>query len=396
MNIYQEKIAQAVSLLADHDLDMWLILVRETAEHTDPVLKLIGHYSQTWTAAFIFTRQGDTIAVTGHGDDEAIRRQQLYGEVRDYTQSIGPVLREIMQQYDPQRIGINYSRSDVSADGLTLGMYQNLLEYLKDTPYVDRLVSAESFIESLRGRKTPLEVQRLRKATDVSFAILGKTWEYLQAGVSEQEVAAYVHSEVAAAGGTTSWDIEHCPGINAGPNSPWGHVGPSLERLQAGQTFHMDFGVMIDGYCSDHQRMWYCLKPGETQAPAEVITIFNAVKHAVHSAKAAVKPGVIGWEIDAIARKAITDAGYPEYPHALGHQVGRYVHDGGVGFYPRWERYGTKPYGTIEAGMVLTLELGVRSPFGYISLEEQILVTDNGCEWIGDPQQEIWLIGANA
>jgi Xaa-Pro dipeptidase len=72
------------------------------------------------------------------------------------------------------------------------------------------------------------------------------------------------------------------------------------------------------------------------------------------------------------------------------------VHDGGVGFYPRWERYGTKPYGTVEAGMVLTLELGVRSSYGYISLEEQILVTEDGCEWIGEPQQEIWLIGAAA
>jgi Xaa-Pro aminopeptidase len=154
----------------------------------------------------------------------------------------------------------------------------------------------------------------------------------------------------------------------------------------------MDFGVKLNDYCSDHQRVWYCLRPNEDEPPAEVLHAFNAVKAAIRNAAAAIRPGVVGWEIDAIARQTITAAGYPEYPHALGHQVGRAVHDGGVGFYPRWERYGDKPYGTIDAGMVLTLELGVRTRYGYISLEEEVLVTADGYEWIGQPQEELWLI----
>lgn len=392
MDLYHEKLHQAGELLDAHDLDLWLILVRETSEHTDPALKLLGHFSLTWTTAIIVTRSGRAVALAGLGDDESLRRTGLFDEVRPYTQSIGPELVSLLQSYDPQRIGINISRSDVSADGLTYGMYLNLCDYLAGTPYRERLVSAEHFVAALRSRKTPQEVARMRAAAELSMRIFTATGDFLRPGVSEREVAVFVHAQTHAAGATTAWDPAHCPGLNAGPSSPWGHTGPSDEVVRPGEIFHMDFGVQLDGYCSDHQRVWYCLRPGEHEPPAEAQHAFNAVKAAIRAAAAAIRPGVVGWEIDAIARQTITAAGYPEYPHALGHQVGRAVHDGGVGFYPRWERYGDKPYGTIGAGMVLTLELGVRTRYGYISLEEEILVTPDGCEWIGPPQEELWLI----
>jgi Xaa-Pro aminopeptidase len=392
VDIYQEKAAQAAQLLAEFDLDMWLIFVRETAEHTDPVLKLLGHYSITWPAAFIFTRSGKLIAITGKGDDEAVRRLNIYTDVRTYTQSIGPEIVAVCAEHQPQKIAINVSQSDVTADGLTYGMWLNLREYLSATPYVDRLVSADTLIEALRGRKTAQELVRMRAAIDLGLTIFSELGAVLRPGQSELELHAFVHERVQHYGVGTAWDAEHCPGLNAGPDSPWGHVGASAATIQPGQTFHMDFGVMRDGYCSDNQRMWYCLRPGETAAPPEVVTIFNAVAGAIQAAADFVRPGVQGWEVDEVARKFITDAGYEEYPHALGHSVGRYAHDGGVGFYPRWERYGSKPYGTITAGQVFTLELGVRSPFGYISLEEEILITADGCAWLSPPQKEIWLI----
>ena len=77
-------------------------------------------------------------------------------------------------------------------------------------------------------------------------------------------------------------------------------------------------------------------------AVASVPTIVTAAVKA--------QPGVVSWKVDAVARDYIVRNGYPEYPHALGHQVGRAAHDGGVGLLPRWERYGRLPYGKIEAG----------------------------------------------
>lgn len=393
MEIYQEKVRQANQLLEEFGLDMWLVLVRETAEHTDPVLKLLGHLNAVWTAAFIFTRTGARIAITGQGDDEAVRRQGLFDEVIPYTQSIRGALLDVLSRFQPATIGVNFSKSDVSADGLTYGMWLALREYLEGTPYVDRLVSAESFVEALRGRKMPGELALMRKAIGVSAEIFDAVTAWLRPGLSEKEIHAFVTQQVKLRGVETAWDAEHCPGLNAGPNSPWGHFGASDEVTRPGETLNMDFGVKVDGFCSDNQRVWYFLRPGERRAPAEVQRIFDAVRGAIQTAADFVRPGLQGWEVDAVARKYITEAGYPEYPHALGHAVGRYAHDGGVGFYPRWERYGDKPYGRIAAGQVFTLELGVRSPYGYISLEEEILVTEAGAEWLWPPQTELILIG---
>jgi Xaa-Pro aminopeptidase len=394
MNIYQEKMQQASHLLDEFDLDVWLVFVRETAEHTDPVLKLLGHLNCVWPAAFIFDRGGERIAITGKGDDEAIRSQDLFDKVIPYTQGIRDELVNTLTRLDPKSIGLNYSRSDVSADGLTYGMYLNLQEYLKDTPYAGRLVSAGEFVDALRGRKTEQELTRMRKAVDLSMGIFDVLTEWLRSGRSEKEIHSFVQEQVKQRGLEVAWDAAHCPGLNAGPNSPWGHFGASDEKTAPGQTLNMDFGVKVDGYCSDNQRAWYFLREGETQAPPEVAKVFDAVAGAIQAAADFVRPGVQGWEVDAVARKHIVDAGYPEYPHALGHSVGRYAHDGGVGFYPRWERYGDKPYGRIVEGNVFTLELGVRSEFGYISVEEEILVTADGCEWLAPPQKSLILIPA--
>jgi Xaa-Pro aminopeptidase len=83
----------------------------------------------------------------------------------------------------------------------------------------------------------------------------------------------------------------------------------------------------------------------------------------------------MGWEVDAVARGQITAAGYPEYPHALGHQIGRQAHDGAGLLCPRWERYGTIPYERVEAGQCYTIE--PRLPIdghGVATLEEIVLV----------------------
>jgi Xaa-Pro aminopeptidase len=135
------------------------------------------------------------------------------------------------------------------------------------------------------------------------------------------------------------------------------------------------------------------LRDGEDKAPADVQKGFDVIRDSIQKAADAVKPGVKGVEIDKIARDYITQNGYEEYPHGLGHQVGTVAHDGGAGFYPAWEKYGSHPFLPIEENAVLTIEprLPVKG-FGVSTIEEEIVVTKNGCKFLSNPQKEIWLI----
>ena len=95
-------------------------------------------------------------------------------------------------------------------------------------------------------------------------------------------------------------------------------------------------------------------------------------------------------EVDAVARAYVTARGYPPFAHALGHQIGRFAHDGGTLLGPAWERYGDAPHGVVEEGNVFTLELHVPSErHGQVSLEEDVLVTDTGCEFLSQPQRAL-------
>jgi Xaa-Pro aminopeptidase len=211
----------------------------------------------------------------------------------------------------------------------------------------------------------------------------------LRPGVAEREVAQRVHQEIERAGLETAWDRNYDPVVNFGAASPFGHAGPSDTPLEPGMLVHVDLGVKMDGYCSDLQRMWYLTRPDEEQPPAEVLRPFRTVVESMQAGFKALRPGVPGWQVDAAARGVITGAGYPEPEFALGHQLGQSTHDGGSLLGPRWPRYGDRPNMQVEAGNVFTLEYAVRSPAGTIGLEEDVLVTEAGAEYLSTPQTEL-------
>jgi len=389
-SLVQEKVQQAVSILEEKDIDLWMTFVSETSVMMDPVLPLIYGANLTWYSALIITRTGMTIAILGNLETEAARRSGAYQEVVGYDKSIQPELIRILQRLNPRQIGVNTSLNDPTADGLTYGMYQQLKNYLAPTPFIERLISAESVIAALRGRKTHTEIARIRKAVDTTEEIYRQTFETLQPGMTEKQVSQFMHARILEMGVTEAWDYEDCPVVNSGPESKVGHAGPTEIVLERGHLVHFDFGVKQEDYCSDIQRMVYLLKPGETKAPDPVQHAFQTVVYSIQSAIEAMRPGMLGSEIDYIARRVVTHAGYPEYMYATGHGLGRAAHDGGGMLGPHWEKYGNLPDQKLEAGQVYTVEPGLAVPgYGYVGLEEDVLVTETGAKLLSVGQKEL-------
>jgi Xaa-Pro aminopeptidase len=387
-----EKLDQAVEILGEQDVDLWLTLVRETLLTQDPCLDLVAGVYCAWHSAFLVSRSGERIAIVGRYDAPSVEQLGVY-EVVGYDESLRPALRDAVERLAPRTIALNYSESDPAADGLTHGLWLNLQEALAGTPYADRLVSSEGIVNSLRGRKSPEEVRRIRGAVEATEEIFDGVSAELRPGQSELEIASRVHASVAADGLGYAWGREHCPAVNAGPEKEVGHSAPGDLRTRPGELLHMDFGVSRDDYCSDLQRVWYFLDDGEEAPPEDVARTWRALWDSVDAGVAQLRPGAIGWEVDAAARESLVASGYPEPKYALGHQLGRTAHDGGTLLGPRWDRYGTAPDGRVEEGNVFTVEFGTAVPGrGYIGLEEDVLVTADGVEWLSTPQRELWLV----
>jgi Xaa-Pro aminopeptidase len=390
--LVQEKLEQAVGTLLEQDVDLWLTFVRETMLTKDPCLDLIAGTYSAWTGAFIVSATGERVAIVGRFDAPAVEQTGGY-DVIGYDESIKPALRETVERLAPRSIALNYSQSDPAADGLTHGLWLELQEAFAETPFADRFVSSGPIVNALRGRKSPAEVERIRDAARETEEIFDVVTDALQPGLSELEIADVVHGEVAQRGLGYAWGRDHCPAVNAGPDKEVGHAPPGELSTRPGELLHLDFGVTRAEYTSDLQRVWYFLDEGEVAPPEEVRRAWDALWASLDAGAAVLRPGVAGWEVDAAARSTLVAAGYPEPMHALGHQLGRSAHDGGTTLAPRWDRYGSSPLGLVEEGNVFTLEYGTAVPGrGYIGLEEDVLVTAEGIEWLSTPQREPWLV----
>ncbi len=390
--IYAEKLEQAQQLLAECDLDAWLILVRETSLGGDPALAMIAPFDLTWESALLIGRDGTRTAIVGRFDQAPVLASGLFTQVVGYDASIGDALRAALHHLAPRHIAINYSTSDVLADGLSHGLYLRLLQHLQGTHYSERLVSAQQLIGALRACKTAAEQTLLLQAAEAADDLFLLAARYIVPGATEDEIAAALHNALAERGLTTAWPDDTCPIVNTGPASSIGHAGPTQLKVAPGDVVHIDFGVRRAGYCSDQQRVWYVASDEAPDPPADVLHVFATVRQAIERAFAFIKPGVLGYEVDAIARTTFEEAGLEPYQHALGHGVGRATHDGGVLLGPRWDRYGDTPLGRVEAGMVFTLECGAPTSCGYVGLEEEIAVEADGARWLTPPQTELWVL----
>jgi Xaa-Pro aminopeptidase len=383
-----EKTAQAQDALRRYDVDCWLTFARETTATPDPSLPLLLNFGVVWPTAVV-VGPDESHVVLGRHDAPNARALGVH-EVHSYDESIREALTAVMDSVGAERVGLNWDRDDATADGLSHGLYRRLADLLPDR----ELVGAGDYVGEVRGAKTETERSRIETAVRTTERLLADLRERYDPAWTERDVADHLRGRMDAMDMTTSWDRAYCPSVHAGGDSEVGHTKPGDRTVPAGELLHVDFGVRVAGYCADLQRMFYRPDDGAgAGAPAGgAREAFEAVHAAIDAGAATLEPGVAGHEVDAVAREAITDRGYDEYAHALGHQVGRHAHDGGTLLGPRWERYGDSVERPVRAGEVYTVELGVETEWGYVGGEEMVVVREDGAEWLSEPQRELWTL----
>ncbi|CAN5406111.1 hypothetical protein BH09CHL1_BH09CHL1_24050 [soil metagenome] len=371
-----EKHAQAKELLRKQGIDCWLTFSREGSDLLLPFV--MGGEDLVGQAALFVFADGPTVAIVA--DYDRGQFEGVFDQIHAYSGDWKEPFAQVLQERNPATIAINYSESDFGIDGLTHGLYLRLTNTLKEINFTGNLVSSDSVTTLVRALKTPTEIERIRRACAITERIFDDVTGMLRPGLTEFEIYEFINERMVTYGVGPSWEAAYCPAVTTS-RRPAGHAPPSADKLKAGDGLQIDFGVFFEGYASDMQRFWYLKRPGETGVEPKLLHAFETMRDAIRLAAELIKPGMRGYEVDEPVRNYVKEQGYI-YTHATGHQMGRMCHDGGLTIGPRNARYGDRVTGEILPGMVFTLEPCIFD----IGLEEDIVVTEDGCEFLAAPQ----------
>jgi Xaa-Pro aminopeptidase len=228
----------------------------------------------------------------------------------------------------------------------------------------------ERLVEQVRLVKDAAEVATLRDAAARLTPVVDAAFGSLRPGTEERAVAAVVERALRDAGfERPAFDTI----VASGPNSALPHYRAGGRVLANGDLVVLDFGGVLDGYCSDLTRTVAIGPPSP-----EARRLYAAVHAAQQAALASVRPGVETSAVDAAARNVLREQGLGDaFGHGTGHGLGLDVHEEPRITWPRPDVPGVP----LEAGMVFTVEPGAYlAGFGGVRIEDDVLVTEAGCE----------------
>jgi Xaa-Pro aminopeptidase len=338
------------ALLPDAGVDALLVT------HLPNVRYLTGF---TGSSAMLLVT-GDALVFTSDGRYRTQAGEQLAGAGVDARIEIGATVAE-------QRAALaaalgSFARVGLEAHAVTWAQQRDLASAFAGHD----LVPTNGLVERLRRVKEAGEIARIRAACAIADDALGALLPRLADRPTERDFALDLEVEMRRRGASgNSFD----PIVASGPNGAKPHARPSDRRVEAGELVVIDFGCIVDGYCSDMTRTVSVGDPGP-----EARHVWDVVRDSQWAGREAVRAGAECAAVDRACREVIDAAGWGEsFVHGTGHGVGLEIHEE--------PRVAASARDTLEPGSVVTVEPGVYLPgVGGVRLEDTVVVTPDGAD----------------
>lgn len=383
------------------DIDMWLVICQE--DNLDPVFESMIPMD-TWCPIL------QILVFFDKGPEEGIERinvsmtdtKDLYATPwsgRRHHSEQWALLRRIVEERDPKRIGINVGRVQWAAGGLTHNLYKQLVEALPPT-YVDRLVSAEPCATKWLATLIDEEVSSYEHVVDVAHALIAECYSRgtIVPGITTvKDLEWHYWQRCADLGLEIAFKPSFYPIRRVSAMQLYGGVDPVL---RAGDLVRCDVGIKYLGLISDHQEWVYVLRPGENDAPEGLKALMEQANRLQDVFMSQFRQGLTGDQLLHNILEKARQEGIPN-PRVYSHSLGRLLHEPGPLIGLPWEQERNAGRGDVqlEPNNAFTMELSVEGAVPEwdgeslrFALEEDVVFTESGCRLIGKRQKAFFLV----
>ena len=384
-------------------VNAWAILCR--SNNNDPLALHVGCENAVAPAVFLFEVDGDSVrstVFTPPGEATALRELDLHDtiEVIDRTDDPMVAAAEYINRNVRGNLALNYSDTNELADGISYSQYTRLTNMLIQ-PVINRIVSSDELVYEWLSVKLPAEVDILREAAELTARWEVEAYQQVVPNESiDKDIALFLKQKMDEAGVRDAWSPDQNPLVNSGPDR--GHAHSTDRIIRPGDVIQIDFGIRVhDMWVSDIQRFAYVLAPGETEAPEDIQRYWNVAREGSHRAFEVMEPGVTGLEVDRVQRDWMRENGSMNVLWNTGHPVGYVAHDIGPSLGGAQEGRDPYPsaYKELRNGNIFAYDgfykWDIDGGTKTISVEEMVVITDNGAEYLTEPQEELILISSD-
>lgn len=344
-----QRLEKLRALMSEKNLDAFVLTVDERA-NSESCYYISGFRGSS--AGLIITMNDAHLITDGRYTTQAKQQSPFTITI----QSEVPMLKYIADNITGKRIGFEAKKIS----------YADYEKYF--APVKVQWVDASDLIPTLRRTKDAHEVELIRQAAQIGRKAYGETLKLAHVGMTETEFDIKLIERIKLNGAEKGWAHDDFI-VASGVRSAMCHAPATLKEFASGETVTVDYGAMVEGYMSDITRNFALGRIDD-----RVREVNDILLRAHHEAAAALRPGISGQEIDGIARKVISDAGYGDYfVHGLGHGLGLEVHEA-----PRLSKTSKD---ILKVGDVVTVEPGIYiEGWGGLRIEDDYLITPEGSE----------------